>query len=302
MIKAISSVNRLMKAGLVAGMLSCATAAYTTNPIKNETQPNQTEVISKEGAEALKTTTLQAVTQSTIPTVQHSDLNESLRKYIENEEDRKYFNNIINNVYKQNGTYLACVKLQREIDFQHLYTFVSKNPDILIKNNIDAKFGKQIKDFGPDFFKTLDSGKTKLIMTWVNDIYNIEMNKLLRFGHKPNVNEVCDRIDEIVDNSDYLNSNEKLKYYKECDKYLELKLEPQTPQSAAYIPARQMFILDKIIFEKVLKKIGVFNEKQFNDGSKNMQYYFNKWMDIVTPDVRYRRLNEINKQLIKPKT
>ena len=138
-------------------------------------------------------------------------------------------------------------------------------------------------------------------MAWVNEMYNVKMNKLLRFGHKPNVDEVYDRINEIVDNSDYLNANEKMKYYEEFDKYLELKLEPQTPQSAAYIPARQMFILDKIIFEKALKKIGVFNEKQFNDGSKNMQYYFNKWMDIVTPDVRYKQLNEINKQLIKPK-
>ena len=276
-----------MKAGLVAGLLSCAAAAYTTNPIKNKIQPNQTEVVSKEGAEALKTTTMQAVTQNSIPTVQHSKLNERLRKYIENEEDSKYINNIINNVYNQNGTYLACVKLQREIDFQQLYTFLSKNPDILIKNNINAKFGKQIKDFGPDFFKTLDSDKAKIIMGWVNEIYNVKMNKLLRFKNMPNVVEVSDRIDEIVSNSDYLNSNEILMYYKECNKYLDNKLEPTTPQDAAYIPARQMFIYDKIIFEKVLKKIGVFNEKQFNDGSKDMQYYFNKWMDVVKPDLRY---------------
>ena len=102
------AINKITKAGILGGLLMGAVTLNATNPITtlNKT-PNQTEVVSKEGAAALRAASLQGVQQTAVPTLHNPKLDKALRKYIESADDKEYIDGIINNTYKDNGTYLG---------------------------------------------------------------------------------------------------------------------------------------------------------------------------------------------------
>ena len=177
MVKGISSINKFVKTGIASALLASSAALYASNSIKHDAEPNQMEVISKAGAEALKSTAMQGVTQTSVPTEHHAGLDRTLRKYIESEDDKQYIDNIINNVYKNNGTYLGSAIIQGEIDFQQFGAFIAKNMNLLIKNNIDPPLGNKINSFGPEFFKTLNSEKQILDLSDMKQCVNCK-NKI----------------------------------------------------------------------------------------------------------------------------
>ncbi len=282
MVKGISSINKFVKTGIASALLASSAALYASNSIKHDAEPNQMEVISKAGAEALKSTAMQGVTQTSVPTEHHAGLDRTLRKYIESEDDKQYIDNIINNVYKNNGTYLGSAIIQGEIDFQQFGAFIAKNMNLLIKNNIDPPLGNKINSFGPEFFKTLNSEKQILDLA---QAYTQKINEQLKFNHKPSPIEVSDRIDEIVNNSDFLTVDDKIEYYEKYNVYIINKKKPDNIKSVADIIATKMFTLDRIVYTKILKKYNVFNENQFKDWqNKTMEKYFNNWICTVRPD------------------
>lgn len=282
--KAISSINGLIKTGVLATMLAGSTALYASNPIKKDSKPNQTEVVSIEGADAIKAIGMAEVSQTSIPTSHNLKLDEALRKYIQTDDDRKYINGIINSVYKKNGTYLGSAIIQHEINFQQFFTFVSKNTDILINNNINRAYGVTIKSFGPEFFKTMES-KENLIMAWANDIYNRELGQQLTFRKIPDAIDVSDRLDLIVQNSDFLTTKDKQQYLQECINYLELKGPAKNINDKSNILARKTYIMDKIVYTRLLKKLNVFSKDQYKNDKARMQDYFISWMSSVRPDI-----------------
>jgi hypothetical protein len=165
-------INGLAKKGILTiSLLIGSLSLGATNPIKTKlvTQPNQTEVISKEGSEALKTTALQNVNQTAVPTVHNPKLDRMMRKFIETPEEKTYYENIINNVYKLNGTFLGSAVAQHEINLQTFYAFMTKNTKMMKNNNINPELAKKIESFGPDFFKTV-TPKEKEATDWAFDI------------------------------------------------------------------------------------------------------------------------------------
>ena len=152
MIKGISAKTGIAGLMLLAGSLGMS----ATNPIKTvKPESNQTEVVSREGADALKSLSLQQINQTQVPTVHNPRLDNMLRKFIENNDDKEYIDNVINTIYKDNGTFLGSALLQHNIDIQTFYAFMTQNTKLMKNNNINPELAKKIESFGPDFFKTV---------------------------------------------------------------------------------------------------------------------------------------------------
>ena len=284
--KAISSINGMVKAGVFSTMLTGAATLYASNPITKDAQPNQTEVVSKDGANALKAASMAEIEQASYPTEHNIKLDETLRKYIQNDEDRKYINNILNNAYKKYGTYLGSAIVQHEIDFQQFCTFVNKNSDILIKKNINKSLGNSVKKIGPELFKTLE-GKEPIIKAWANIIYNQKLDQQLEFDKIPSAIEVIDRLDNMVEHSDFLTNKDKKEYYHYCIEYMQRKGVAKNVREKSDVIARKMYLLDRIIYERLLKKLNVFSKDQYRNDRAVMNDYFISWIHSVEPDTLY---------------
>lgn len=227
--------------------------------------------------------TLNAQTEA-VPTVHNQKLDKALRKYIESSEDREYIDGIINNIYKDNGTYLASALMQHEINLQHLCSFMSGNTDILIKNNINPELGRTIKGFGTAFYKTVTPREEKVV-NWLMNSYNVQLIKDLQFDHKPTAAEVCIRLDNIANTKAGFTRDEILEYTVYNNHFIKGKLKmKKDTQSMSDLIAYKMFLIDKIVFEKELDGIGVFKAVgRFEKGHYTIFHYYDKWIKSVEP-------------------
>ncbi len=71
MVKSITSAGNIVKTVALSALLAGSVALGATNPVKTTKQgsmPNQTEVVSKDGAEAVKAMTLPQQPKTAVPT------------------------------------------------------------------------------------------------------------------------------------------------------------------------------------------------------------------------------------------
>ena len=281
------SINKIARTGVLGALLMGSVALKATNPITNVNKTpnqNQTEIVSKEGAEALKAASLQGVQQTAVPTVHNQKLDKALRKYIESNDDKEYIDGIINNIYKDNGTYLGSALMQHEINLQQLCSFMSGNHDILIKNSINQDLGRTIKEFGPAFYKTVTPREEKVV-NWLMNSYTPQLLKDLEFNHKPTAEEVCIRLDNIAKTKAGFTRDELIEYYALNDEFIYKKLKKKNDtQAMSDLIAYKMFLIDKIVFEKELDRIGVFKAVgRFEKGDYTIFHYYDKWIKSVEP-------------------
>lgn len=229
-------------------------------------------------------TSVQAYAQAPAPTVHNLKLDRALRKYIESNDDKEYIEGIINNVYKDNGTYMGSALMQHEIDLQHLCSFMSGNTDILIKNDINPELGKTIKGFGSAFYKTVTPREEKVI-NWLMNSYNKELMKDLEFDHKPTAAEVCIRLDNIANTKAGFTMDERLEYTVFNNEFIYKKLKKRNDtQAMSDLIAYKMFLIDKMMFEKELDGINVFDAiGRFENSHHNILYYYRQWINSVEP-------------------
>ena len=229
-------------------------------------------------------TSVQAYAQTSVPTVHNLKLDKALRKYIESNDDKEYIEGIINNVYKDNGTYMGSALMQHEIDVQHLCSFMSGNTDILIKNDINPEFGKTIKGFGSAFYKTVTPREEKVI-NWLMNSYNKELMKDLEFDHKPTAAEVCIRLDNIAKTKAGFTIDEIIDYTALNNRFIKNKIKMKNDtQSMSDLIAYKIYLIDKIMFQKELDGIGVFKDRgRFEANGYNILHYYNMWIKSVEP-------------------
>ena len=282
----MTTINKIAKAGIIGGLLMGAVTLNATNPItKNKTpEQNQTEIVSKEGAAALRAASLQGVQQTAVPTVHNQKLDKALRKYIESADDREYIDGIINNTYKDNGTYLGSALMQHEINLQHLCSFMSGNTDILIKNNINPELGRTIKGFGDAFYKTV-TPKEEMVIEWLMNGYSPSVIKNLQFDHKPTAEEVCKRLDNIANTKAGFTRDEIIDYTALNNRFIKNKIKmKKDAQSMSDLIAYKIYLIDKMIFEKELSDMGIFRDTgRFQNGNKAIRDYYDMWFKSVEP-------------------
>ena len=96
---------------------------------------------------------IQVTQSSTVPTVHNQRLDDLYRKYASNEEEVNQVNSMVNEFYKNYGTFLASAVIQHELDRQQLYTLFDEDTKTL--SRINPKLAERVKEFGPDFYKAV---------------------------------------------------------------------------------------------------------------------------------------------------
>ena len=279
------TINRIAKISILGSLLMGASALHSTTPITNVNKtPNQTEIVSKKSAEALRVLSLQGVQQASVPTEHNQKLDKALRKYIESDDDKQYIDNIINNTYKENGTFFGSVIMQHEINFQHLYAFLSGNTDILIKNNINTELGKTIKGFGDAFYKTVKP-KEDQVANWVLNDYTPILIQNLQSNNRPTANDISAKLDDFAHFKAGFTKEELNEYYNYCYYFKNNKIKNnKDTQSMSDLIAYKTYMIDKILFKKELSGVGVFKAVgRFEKDGKTIRDYYDMWMKSIEP-------------------
>lgn len=284
MVKGISAINSIAKKGMFALMLAGTVSLGASSPIKNtiqEKEPQQTELMSKESAEALKLNSLQQT--PTVPTVHNPKLDKTLKKFAESQEEINDFTELQNNVYSDYGIYLGSALIQKEIDKHMLWAFLYKKTDLLVNNNINRELGKNIQGFGEPFYATI-TPNADVIKQWLYK-YNNTINSNLQFDHKPTAQEVSDRLDYIAENKCNFTKEEITKYKVYCSDFLYNHIKGKKDlQAQSDMLAYKMFMIDFLNFSKSLYGAGVFGMGSFDDNNgHDMRYFYQEWMESVAP-------------------
>lgn len=285
MIKCVSQkVLRNTALGLfMAGSMGVA-AANLHKSNSYVTEPNQTELISKEGAEALKAAhNIQGVTQTQVPTVHYQELDTTIRKFIEDESDKKNINGLINSLYENCGTFLGTAYLQHELNTRALYTFMTGNTKLLKDNNIAPEFARKIESYGEDFYKTVKPN-AKEVLQWATVKYTPYFANKLKFDHKPTADEVLDKLDEIIRNESILDADEKerILVLSDMQKTYALKNKKDT-QSLVNAIAYKVNMYDTYMFFRELVNAGIYDNGYYRRSNKTIKDFYLEWMNNVSP-------------------
>lgn len=284
MVKGISSINGYIKTGVVSALLAGSTALYASNPIKKDVQPNKTEVVSKEGAEALKAANIQGIQQTSVPTVSNPKLNTNLRKFAKNQEEKNIIDNILKDSYKENGTFLGSALIQHEIDRQNFFMLIEENTDLLLK--INPKLGKEVKDIGPKFYDALRENAKKLD-SWIENTYTPNIYNLTHFDRVPTADKVIERIDYIAEEKAKFDLDDMIEYHVYCDNFQRNELKNRTDnQALSDLAAYKMFMLDKLMMKNALYNYDVFlPSKRFSKNVGLLEFY-DAWMNTISPKIK----------------
>ena len=266
MVKGISAVNRTVRK-FVFGAAIAGTAMLlgASSPIKNtraEKEPQRTELMLKESAEALKLNSLQQ-TQPTVPTVHNKKLDDMFLLFAENDEEHKMVNDFINEVYAMYGTYLASALIQTQIDYNMFIAFLDGNAEILKR----FPYGEnRYEDATNGNLETAKKVK-KTIMEWLEPNYSkVFVPVFESFDHKPTAEEFITTLDNSVKKNEY-----KLflgTYFNEYgnpsksfkDKQVNNNLS--SIQNNSDLIAYKVHCADVMLFSNLLHNFGLINNRE----------------------------------------
>lgn len=277
----MTTINKITKAGIIGGLLMGAVTLKATNPITNVNKtPNQTEVVSKEGAEAIKAARFQGVQQASV--MHNQRLDNTFRKFGKNAEETKQINTIINDVYNNYGTFLASVQIQHELDRQQLYLLLKQDTKTLSK--INPTLAKEVNEIGPGFYNGVKNNNAARVEKWLNEEYTPSVLGLLSFNHKPTGEEMIKKLDEIAEKKAGFSVNDLIDYHVDCDYFRDKVLKRKTDNlSMSELAAYKMFAIDKIIIKKTLTNNYFFSDNSYWSKYTGLGTYYKPWMDSVEP-------------------
>ncbi len=276
------AINKIAKAGILGGLLMGAVALKATNPITNVSKtPNQTEVVSKEGAAALKAASLQGVQQSPVTSVHNMKLETMYKKFAANSNEVQMVNNIVNDFYKQYGTFLASARIQHELDRQQLFVLLQADNTTLAR--VNPQLAKEVKETGPQFYKSVIPNADK-VTKWLEKEYSPALVQLLNFDHKPTAKEVLKQIDLIAEKKAGFSVDDLIDYHVEVDDYKRKYTKDRTDNmSMSDLIAYKIFVLDKILIKKSLTNCNFFGKDSHFDNYSGLSVYYDDWMNTVSP-------------------
>ena len=125
------------------------------------------------------------------------------------------------------------------------------------------------------------------IFRWINNQYSPFIFYTLEFVSKPKADEVIEKIDDFAKNktSAILEKEDVAEYLILTNNYTREKTKGKIDnQTLSDIISYKMFILDELIFTRVLDNYGVSYAKgRFKYKSNTIRDYFIMWMDSVSP-------------------
>lgn len=196
----ISSISNMARKAAL-GVVLASSVAVASNPIKTEiANTNHTEVVSKEGTEALKTLAYPMLQQQkqNVPTTHNKALDEKLLKFGDNKEEKRDIAELLSDIYNNNGSYLGSAVVQQNLDVNIFYEFLDGNVEILKRfdenayNKIDKEAMKKVKE------------KSGPIIEWLDENYKaVYNNPYIHFDHMPDAEEVSNALDKYVSKDPY---------------------------------------------------------------------------------------------------
>ena len=285
MIKGISPITNIGKkatmTALFAGLMTLGAGAANLNKQSNNTT-TPTELVSKDAAAAMKANAISPqTTTQTVPDTHNIKLDNTLRKFIETDEDKEYVESVISGIYKGKGIFLGSVLLQNEIDMQNVCAFMTNNTNVL-KNGLNPELGKKIDSFGPAFSKTTIPNE-KAVTDWLFKTYIPYVAKALKFDHRPTAKEVSERLDSLASKIGF-DRDDIIDYHVYSDGFVRNKLHNnKTQQNLSAYVAHKMFMIDRLMVIKSLRNSGVFGDGSFVKDNKGVNDYYIQWMESAQP-------------------
>lgn len=215
MVKSITSAGNLVKTVALSALLAGSVALGATNPVKTTKQgsmPNQTEVVSKDGAEAVKAMTLPQQPKPAVPTVHNKKLDEKFLKLAETDDEKKYVNDLLSKIYITNGSYLGSAMVQQNIDINMFLAFL--DGDIEILKNFDGEYRvtpwSNPEGTYYDVAKMCYDEKTKekisdlnsKVGEWINENYFNIYSNVFNTDHSPDFEETQGMFDKFFSSLD----------------------------------------------------------------------------------------------------
>lgn len=278
----ISTINGAAKKAALGAMLAGSVAMFATNPIKTakmDNPPQQTEVVSKDGADALRAITLPQQKQNPeVPTVHNKALDEKLKNFY-SKDQKESVNNFLNTVYETNGSYLGSALVQQYIDLNMFLAFLDGNIDILKKFDEEA-YNKIDKDA---MQKVVE--KSEPIKQWLNENYFKVYNQPFgQFDHPPDYEELNSALYNYIELDPYkLFENGSLLYKYDAKMATEhlKKSNMVNVQINSNLMATNIHSANEILFRNLLKTSGLCKESNSND--KAILENFKNFMYVVMP-------------------
>lgn len=269
----VSAINGVAKKAALGAMLASSVAMFASNPIRTERteNPPQTEVVSKDGADALKAMTFPQQQNSAVPTVHNKALDEKFLKLADTEEEKQYVNNLLSNIYAKNGSYLGSAMVQQNIDVNMFLAFLDGNIDILKRFDEEA-YNKIDRDA---MQKVVEKGEP--IKQWLNENYfNVYNQPFGQFDHPPDAFEVENSLLEYIKKDPFkLFDNSASVLGVKAESFAEKLNNSQVNlvQKYSNLLAYEISTADYLLFHTLLKNSGIFKGYDDLDVIINFQRY-----------------------------
>ena len=285
MVKGISAINSIAKKGVLGLMLASSVTLGASCPIKNtraENEPPKTEVMSKEASEALKLNSLQQ-TQQSVPTVHNKKLDDMFLLFAENEDERKMVQDLINDLYKEYGTYLGGAMIQTQIDYNMFLVFLDGNAEILKR----FPYGEnRYKDATKYSHSAIDKVKQP-IMEWLEPNYSKVFAPVFSsFDHKPAADELITALDNYVQKNEY--NLFKGAYFNEYSNPSESFQNKQANnnldevQNNSDLIAYKIHRANQMLFSQLLNANGI-NISNYRDWYNENRIFYSGYMLAASP-------------------
>lgn len=247
-----------MKVVLGAAVVSTAMLLGASSPIKNtrqEKEPVQTELMSKESAEALRLNFLQQTRQS-VPTVHNPKLNATFKYFANNDEERVFATSFLNKVYGDLGTYMGSALVQNQIDYNMFLEFLDGNAEVLKKFPNGETLYKEALSGDLEKIKT----KKDELKKWLNENFAKVYSQLFnQFNHKATAEETISALDEYVRINNQIFENRYWQVYTNPSEQFQLKQQNKysnSIQQNSDLIAYKMYLADMSLFRNLLKSVG----------------------------------------------
>lgn len=271
----LSSINGVAKKAALGAMLASSVAMFASNPIKTARtdNPPQTEVVSKDGAAALKAMALPQQQNPTVPTVHNKALDEKFLKLAHNEEEKKFMEDFLSNIYKSNGNYLASATIQQNIDLNMFVNFLDGNIEILkifdeeAYNKIDRVAMQKVKE------------KSEPIKQWLKENYFKVYNQPFgQFDHPPDAEEVNHKLDfyvELDPNNYFVDGWPIYRGERNRNNYYFKNSSLDEVQKNSNLISIKTHVANEILFRNLMKAEGFYKDYEKSEILDNFKFYIN---------------------------
>ena len=261
MIRPIST-NPIRTTAIALMTAGALLASSVNNSAKAAVRENQTQVVSREASDAIKANLLPAPTHSN---EHNKKIDEKVVALGRNEKEAADNRTLLNNMYKEYGTFETTVLLQRFIDIEHL-----KQALHLYAYESDTK-SVRWEDRGPEETLYLNFGKSiaqeniKIINWLENEFYpsiNNKASALYKNGN-PSGEDFVTFFDKYVNQMSGF-SKEDIKAYN--DAVSDFKSKQKNGKSVlglSDLMAFQIFTIDRIAIRNEISKHKWFNHKTY---------------------------------------